>query len=116
MRHASAVAENGELWKWRCFRRGHRWASDDKRSHAAPRGGRVQAPWRHAQRGRSAAETLDAAEHGGMLAFLSEAGHHASDTNLDFALKNFNWRMFATLARSSPQKQTWPVVALTRLF
>src|SRR5438067_13189153 len=38
-----------------------------------------RAPWRHAQRGRSAAETLDAAEHGGMLAFMSEAGHHASD-------------------------------------
>ena len=35
-----------------------------------------RAPWRHAQRGRSAAETLDAAEHGGMLALLSEAGHH----------------------------------------
>ena len=50
-----------------------------------------RAPWRHAQRGRSAAETLDAAEHGGMLAFMSEAGHHASDTNLSMLFNDFIW-------------------------
>src|SRR3979490_1614132 len=69
----------------------HRSASDDKRCQAAPRGGRVQGAMAPRAAGSERSGGLDGAEHGGMLTFMSEAGHHASDTNLSMLFNDFIW-------------------------